>query len=227
MKIELSRNGLLTKGKYLADPADLKNVTKDIYQEIFKIVNEENLYLIYCENYVPSILEYNNGAPRYHLFNQGRREAWHNSGYIHKPAACALGSITNQLEINFIAGPNKPREIENPRQISAYNYPSQYGFPLFSRAVEVDNKLYVSGTASVVGHETVCVGDLVGQYNETMENLKIIIDNRDFNDFIFMVFVKHQSYLPTIQKLFPFDAKFIVCDICRDDLLLEITAIEK
>jgi hypothetical protein len=213
-------------GKSVTNNADLRLTTKEIYKNIFDIIKENNFYLYKCNNYIPNILKHENGVERYHLFNQGRREAWQESNYTHKPAACALGSTTDNLEISFIAGPTLPIEVENPRQISAYNYPPKYGYPLFARAVNVNDKLYVSGTASVVGHETAHVNNLVAQYYETIANLKIVIGNKNLDQFNFIVYIKNKSDLPIIQKLFQYPAKFVVCDICRTDLLLEIEATE-
>ena len=52
------------------------------------------------------------------------------------PAACALGSRNGSpLVIYFLASRQPVTPVENPRQISAYDYPAQYGpKPAFSRA---------------------------------------------------------------------------------------------
>ena len=45
------------------------------------------------------------------------------------PAACALGSAGGGLQVAFLAARAEPLGIENPRQISAYHYPSPVRSP--------------------------------------------------------------------------------------------------
>ena len=64
--------------------------------------------------------------------------------------------------------------------MSAYRYPKQYGprSPKFSRAglVESENHhiFIVSGTAAVVGHQSVHPFDLAAQTDETFNNLSLL-----------------------------------------------------
>lgn len=74
------------------------------------------------------------------------------------------------------------RARSNPRQVSAYHYPSAYVLrsPTFSRAALVslapgEETLLVSGTASIVGHETCHVGDVAAQTAETLRNLEAVL----------------------------------------------------
>jgi hypothetical protein len=58
--------------------------------------------------------------------------------------------------------------------VSAYDYPRQYGpaAPSFSRAaLTPDPLLLISGTASIVGHASVHLGDVTAQLEETLANL--------------------------------------------------------
>ena len=95
-------------------------------------------HLLRVWNYVPQINFDVNGTERYWQFNSGRREALialgrEVTGGV--PAACALGSVAGPLTIYFLASRAQPTLFENPRQISAFDYPSQYGpRPVFSRA---------------------------------------------------------------------------------------------
>ena len=65
----------------------------------------------------------------------------------------------------FIASRAPAESAENPRQVSAYDYPPRYGprSPSFSRATRGAGLVFVSGTASVVGHETKHAGDVSGR----------------------------------------------------------------
>ena len=72
--------------------------------------------------------------------------------------------------------------IENPRQTSAYHYPPKFGkhSPIFSRACSGAARqrpsLFISGTASIVGHETIHPGDVRAQTRETMANINALLD---------------------------------------------------
>ena len=98
------------------------------------------------------------------------------------PAACALGSPAGSpLCIYFLAARRPPKMIENPRQTSAYHYPPKFGrhSPVFSRACvwgdSRSSRLFVSGTASIVGHETIHRGDVTAQTRETLVNISALL----------------------------------------------------
>ena len=71
--------------------------------------------------------------------------------------------------------------MENPRQVSAYRYPREYGrqSPSFARAMlppaDGHMPLLLSGTASVVGHATQHVGELLAQIEETFTNFDALL----------------------------------------------------
>lgn len=188
------------------------------------------------------------GLERYRQFNLGRQNAFLACGREvmgNVPAACALGSAQGPLTIAFLVGRTPPLAIENPRQISAYQYPQRYGprSPSFSRASLVrlgqDEVLFVSGTASIVGHETLHPADVVAQTRETLVNIKAVISeaNRqasqpkfDLGSLFYRVYVRHVADMSAIRSEMEraigaaFKVIFLQADICREDLLLEIEA---
>ena len=101
---------------------------------------------------------------RYREFNSARQQALRARGRAltgNVPAASALGAAHGSpLVVYFLAGRTAPTFVENPRQVSAYHYPRQYGShsPVFSRAALVRHSgrlaLFISGTASIVGHRS-------------------------------------------------------------------------
>jgi len=142
-------------------------------------------YLLRVWNYVPDIVDHMDGSERYWQFNSGRQAAFSAAGRTvtgEVPAACALGLIGGSVTVFFIATRIVPIAIENPRQVSAFDYPRQYGpkSPTFARAVCIElgqaPYLFISGTASIVGHQTMTVGDVVLQTGETLNNLRAVID---------------------------------------------------
>src|SRR5690606_4762058 len=72
---------------------------------------------------------------------------------------------------------------ENNRQQPAYRYPRQYGpcSPSFARATSLSLQhrphLFISGTASILGHETRAAGNLQEQIAVTLDNLNYLRDN--------------------------------------------------
>jgi chorismate lyase / 3-hydroxybenzoate synthase len=230
----------------------LQSATQRAYEQIFALLDEQGFtHLLRIWNYLPQINAQTFGMERYRQFNMGRQEAFIKAGraaFKGAPAACALGSQGEHLVIYFIASRNEPIAIENPRQVSAYHYPTQYGpkAPTFSRAslthTGSQSIFFISGTASIVGHESVHVGDVTAQTQETFNNLDAILANSNalhqptehtpwsYADLYLKVYVRHAHELPLIKQVITqraASAKFVaylLADICRDDLLVEIEA---
>ena len=227
----------------------LQQATESAYRRIFELLDQAhfpNLFRVW--NYIADINACSFGLERYQQFNRGRQDAFIAHGRDvagNAPAACALGFVEGPLTIAFLAGKVAALNIENPRQISACQYPPQYGprSPTFSRAslvrlsqVEV---LFISGTASIVGHATLHSGDVVAQTRETMANIEAVLTeaNRhaaqpgfDLAALSYKVYVRH----PADQELIRAElvrcvgnslkAVFLQADVCRQDLLIEIEA---
>lgn len=134
-------------------------------------------------NYLSQITAGRGDAERYRLFNVGRYRALTLTPTFESglPAASAIGTDRGGFTLCCLAGRSPGVQVENPRQISAFNYPRQYGprSPSFSRATFLPGchgKLLVSGTASIVGHESRHVGDPVAQLEETARNVRALLD---------------------------------------------------
>jgi enamine deaminase RidA (YjgF/YER057c/UK114 family) len=202
-------------------------------------------------NYVPHINAAVDGLERYRHFNVGRQESFLAAGraaFVGAPAACALGSFADEMVVYFVAARDAPIAIENPRQVSAYHYPADYGprSPTFSRATLTTGArptLFISGTASIVGHRSQHPGDPVAQTRETFANLRAVADaaNRRIgaasfgvDRFAYTVYVRRHADLDTIRAAFEREvgttseaarhAVFLASDVCRTELLVEIEA---
>ncbi len=236
------------------DKTPLQQATELAYQQIFSLLDALDYpHVFRVWNYIADINTHSFGLERYHQFNLGRQDAFLAYGREivgNVPAACALGFRQSgrahaPLAIAFLAGRAASRSIENPRQISAYQYPQQYGprRPTFSRASLVrwgkSEVLFVSGTASIVGHATLHPKDVVAQTRETMANIQAVLDeaNRlssqssfDLANLHYKVYVRHPADLASIRAelecivgISP-NAIYVQADVCRQDLLLEIEA---
>jgi chorismate lyase/3-hydroxybenzoate synthase len=195
-------------------------------------------------NYPVAITGDDNGLERYRRYNIGRHRAFvARLEQEQPPAATAVGGHGGASIIYFLAASEAATPVENPRQVSAYHYPRIYGprSPSFSRAsIYVQNDaacLFVSGTASIVGHETRHEGDLAGQIAETAKNLRAVIEEAEKRSVIplrgewaLKIYLHDAAALPLVapvaDAVFGAGAQRIYLrgDICRRELLVEIEA---
>jgi enamine deaminase RidA (YjgF/YER057c/UK114 family) len=233
-----------------ASESELYRATVQAYREILSTLDGLGYpHLIRVWNYVPEINRDTQGTERYRQFNSARQAALLASGRPvtgNVSAACALGAaVGSPLVVYFLASRAAPACIENPRQVSAYHYPPEYGVrsPVFSRATvhrEPDGMtLFISGTASIVGHQTVHAGDPAAQTRETLTNIEALLEEANrvtgseeftLDTLACKVYVRHPSDLPVIQAelrsaLGPLARPvYLQADICRRDLSVEIEA---
>lgn len=205
-------------------------------------------------NYMPLINAGDGDSERYRQFCRGRAEAMDAAGVI-SPRLCAstaIGGEENLLRIFLLCSDSPATNIENPRQISAYHYPREYGprGPSFARATALHNGaesvlLMISGTASVVGHATLHVGDVSAQLEETIFNLGTMLstsriklgaasagsDGFDQHSLL-KVYVRHAEHWPLIEarllQEWP-NSRFagLRGDLCRAELLVEVEAVTR
>lgn len=240
---------VFSQGQSENDISPLQQATETAYRQIFELIDElgySHLYRFW--NYMSDINGTSHDLERYRQFNMGRKHVLMQSGReagSELPAACALGLAKGPLSIAFLVGKTAAVAIENPRQIKAYDYPEQYGprTPSFSRAALLDNgsqaTLFISGTASIVGHQTQHVFDGAAQTRETLLNLHAVIAeaNRilnqpkfNLNDTFLRVYLRHAKDLDLVRAELQnhlkgeINALFIQADICRHDLVVEIEA---
>lgn len=225
----------------------LREATRAAYTAIFAALDELGYpHLVRCWNYLADINGSSGGLERYRQFNLGRHEGFALGGRAASgsvPAACALGTAGGPLVIAFLAARAAPLALENPRQLPAYDYPPDYGpqAPTFARAALLpegdDETLLISGTASIVGHRTVHAGDAGAQTVETLANLRALLGaaNRasrygdyTLDELALKVYVRHRADLPAVRAALAAATSarcaFLLADICRADLLLEIEA---
>jgi chorismate lyase / 3-hydroxybenzoate synthase len=134
-------------------------------------------HLLRIWNHLHAINDGDGDLERYRQFCIGRARGLGDMKHGHLPAGTAVGrrDRAELLQICWLAGRQPGRPVGNPRQIHAYEYPRQYGPtpPSFSRAMLLPNdELIGSGTASIVGHESLHGGNLEAQIDETLTNLR-------------------------------------------------------
>lgn len=163
-------------------------------------------------------------------------------------AATGVGAVRDGISFYSLSRRGDVHtHLENPRQLAAYRYPPRYGprSPSFSRATHVRDtgRLYVSGTASIIGHETVHEGLVERQCETALGNIAQVIGDENavrhglphghrLTDLdLVKVYVRREEDVETVRGLcsaaFSPDADiaFFTVDICRSDLLVEIEGV--
>lgn len=233
------------------DGSGLEEQARRAYAAVFAALRDTGCpHLLRMWNYLPRINDISAGLERYRQFNIGRQRAFADAGrdaFEGSPAACALGSAGPALALRFLGSWARPVPLENPRQVSAYRYPSDYGpkTPSFSRAAvapagDGQLALFISGTASIVGHRTLHAGDPVAQARETVTNLRAVLAQVALRcshapglaDLHVAVYLRHPEHAGAVlaewSRALGGDAHrapvpvLMQADICRPDLLVEI-----
>jgi len=233
------------------DPeADAADAAEILYRRLIRTLEESRFgYPLRLWNYFPAINRGSDDRERYRRFCVGRGRALEAAGLndARMCAATAIGSEQPVMQLVALAGVSPGISIENPRQVSAWNYPRCYGprQPAFARATGIDLEsgrvgLLISGTASVIGHATAHPGDALAQTDEAASNLDALLGhaagvmNRPalgrFNgNSLARVYVRNAQDWPAIeQRLRRRWPSLRLCglrgDICRDNLAVEIEA---
>lgn len=230
----------------------LATVTYEAYRDVLTLIRDigfANLLKIW--HHFPGINEDLHGLEQYRHFCIGRHRAFlEYAGHLlpsNLPAASAVGTPRGDaLAMYFISARTAAMPIENPRQVSAYRYPVQYGpkSPSFARAVlqttETEARIYISGTASIVGYESLHHYDVRAQLDEILRNLESLHDTIQRNsqlpvkplpELMFKVYIRRPTDYPIVKEAFEQrlgstpSALYVHADICRVELLLEIEAI--
>jgi enamine deaminase RidA (YjgF/YER057c/UK114 family) len=229
----------------------LHRATEVAYTELFSALDALGYpHLLRAWNYLPQIDGGTRAGERYWEFNRARQDAFIAAGRPisgEVPAASALGAqAESPLVLYALAARRAGVAIENPRQQSAYHYPAQYGprSPTFSRAClaggQPPGPLFISGTASVLGHASVHRDDPGAQTEEALANISALLSEANriagaerftLATLKYKVYVRHAADLATvdarIRALVPAQAPvmYLQAGICRRDLLVEVEAV--
>ncbi len=222
----------------------METLAEQAYMRIFEFIDHYDYrHLLRVWHYFPQINDNENGLERYRGFNVGRHAAFVANGRSiseeNVPAASALGSNSGSLVIYFMACKQPGKAVENPRQVSAYHYPQVFGprSPIFVRAMSAtlgrQYCFFISGTASIVGYETLHQGDAEKQAVETLLNIRALLQQIPHYDpaqgrMLLKVYLRNIEDLPMVRAKVQSEfgpackAVYLHSNICRSDLLLEI-----
>ncbi len=206
-------------------------------------------HLLRIWNYIDAITEGEGDSERYRQFCIGRARGLGTFDAQTLPAATAIGRCDDEriVQVYWLASAVPGTPVENPRQVSAYRDPRQYGpqAPSFARAMlpppGSDMPLLLSGTASVVGHRSLHAGRLQAQLEETFANFDSLIDAARIHvpalpaqfgaDTRLKVYVRERGDLPLVARAFAdrfsggVPHMILHAVICRRDLAVEIDGV--
>jgi len=141
-------------------------------------------HLLRMWNYMDAITLGAGDEERYRRFCVGRVAGMRGfADTARLPAATAIGCDDGRrrLQVYWLASRDAGTPLENPRQVSAWRYPRQYGpqSPSFARAMlppaGAAMPLLLSGTAAVVGHASQHSDSVAAQLDETLANLESLV----------------------------------------------------
>jgi len=228
-----------------SDCADDANAA---YQRLFALAKHlEYPHLLRVWHYLSDLNLGTGDQERYKQFCLGRARALDdcNITQARLPAATLVGSDTPGLRMHVLLVRDAPVMLENPRQISAFKYPREYGprQPAFARAAIMPwrgssntPQLFVSGTASIVGHRSQHEGQLEAQIDESLANIDVLLQaaHADMGPLslqdvdLLKVYLRHPEDSPRaqahLQPLIQTGVSVVIlhAQLCRQELLVEL-----
>ena len=224
---------------------DLATLTHRAYQDLLAAVRStDHKQLTKAWNYIGGINDGDGDLERYRQFSIGRAAAFSELEVSDDVAPTGTGVGTCQdfgLTIIALASKHPLDLTENPRQLSAFHYPRQYGpsSPKFSRGGLVSNdkhNLYLlSGTAAIVGHESQHPFDINSQLDETLRNLAALSESVSMLDktSALRVYLRNPKDLSVISERLEAELDhssdrvvYLHGNICRRELVIEIDGVK-
>lgn len=233
-----------------AAPERFRAQTHDAYLEMLHaIAGTPHRHIVKIWNYFGEITRGEGDREKYRQFSMGRATAFDKHRLLGEvvPTGTAIGTVdAKQFSIISLCTSHNFRAAENPRQVSAFEYPRQYGprSPKFSRGGCVfagDSRLFiVSGTAAIVGHESLHPDDIALQLEETLSNLDLLSDAITALDetavplywqegAVLRVYLRNPEDLAFVQQKLEqrlggaaAGVAYLHANICRQELLVEI-----
>ncbi|MGO1541896.1 MAG: pteridine-dependent deoxygenase [Luteimonas sp.] len=250
--IAWASDGRLSFGVIEVDEADIgiTEAARRGYQALIAhVAGSQTPQLLRIWNYLDAITQGDGDAERYRQFCLGRAAGLGSFDATRLPAATAIGRCDDDrvIQLYWLSAREPGTPVENPRQVSAYRYPREYGpqAPSFARAMlpadGADMPLLLSGTAAVVGHASQHDGELLAQLDETFANFDALLGAArqsrpglptQFGDGTRLkVYVRDRDDLPLVASAL--DQRFgnrvprivLHAAICRRELAVEIDGV--
>jgi chorismate lyase/3-hydroxybenzoate synthase len=253
-EIRWASDGALSFGVIEVDESarGIVDAAAHAYQRLTEFVRgSDTPHLLRIWNYLDAITHGDGDAERYRQFCIGRARGLGGFDPTRLPAATAIGRCDDArvLQIYWLSANAPGTPIENPRQVSAYRYPREYGPqpPSFARAMlpptTTRMPLLLSGTAAVVGHASRHGDALLAQIDETFLNFDALLGAaRERQPALpaqfgpgtrLKVYVRDRAYLDTVADALHARlgsrVPYVVLHaaICRRELCIEIDGVHE
>jgi enamine deaminase RidA (YjgF/YER057c/UK114 family) len=205
-------------------------------------------------NYIPGILDMREvegkSIQHYQEFNEVRQKYYSTTAFRDGyPSATGIGTRNGNYDLDFFAVKSSTAVqkfgLSNPKQQDAYKYDQMFlvgdtlsghekKTPLFERAKllksEKETTIFISGTASIIGQETIGIDDVRRQTAITIDNMQELIPiqhNQSIRYTYLRAYIKEVKDFPAVRTIceerFPgVSISYLQADVCRTNLLVEI-----
>jgi chorismate lyase/3-hydroxybenzoate synthase len=228
-----------------------ERTVRDIYLRLADAIAALGQHPVRFWNFIPDLnAPVADGLDRYMAFNVGRYDAcveWMGSaeGFDQRLAtASAVGIAAPDLRVHCLTSVTPGAPVENPRQVPAYRYSSRFGPrpPCFARATRVSLggrlRLLIGGTASIIGEESVHVGEPTAQAMEALANVEALIARETGSTTpplahlaSVRLYLRNEAYggpvRETVERRCGSHTRIecVIAQICRPELLLEMEGV--
>jgi len=226
---------------------------EEAFRAVEEVLGREGLHfghVVRQWGYIEGVLRVRSAGGRdrqgYQAYNDVRSKVYGRCEFpFGYPAASGIGQAAGGVVIEFIAVGEAPDvrvvPLSNPKQVVAHRYSDGVLIgaaldvararcaPKFERAKFVargaDRTIFVSGTAAIIGEESVHPGDLAAQTRTTIENITELIRGERLSHL--RAYVKRAEDIPEVRRICEaawgaIPARYVRADVCRDELLVEL-----
>ncbi|MBR5660400.1 MAG: hypothetical protein IKW99_02485 [Bacteroidales bacterium] len=241
---------LISKGIRFLLAGDSGAQSHAVFSRIGEILDSEGFKIdeiVRQWNYIEGITQINGGIQNYQMFNDARSGFYSHTdwpgGY---PAATGIGCASGGVSVSVYAVKGALRlshPIDNPLQVPAHKYSgkvlvagkeAQKTTPKFERARLLGESVLVSGTAAIKGENSEMFSDPSLQTKAAIEVVESLVapgnicpGNKRFRFNSLRVYIKREkdadAIISTLKSHWgTIPMHFMIADICRPELLLEI-----
>lgn len=241
---------LISKGIRFLSEGDSGSQAKAVFSRIGDILDSEGFEIdeiVRQWNYIEGITQVNDGIQNYQMFNDARSAFYSRSdwpgGY---PAATGIGCSAGGVAVSVYAVKGALRlshPIDNPLQVPAHKYSGKVlvagkealkTTPKFERARLLGDTVLISGTAAIKGENSELFSDPSLQTKSAIEVVESLVapdnihsGNKRFRFGSLRVYIKREEDAEAIISTLKghwdtVPTHFMIADICRPELLLEI-----
>ncbi len=250
--LENKEGRFLFSGGWQSDLSkDISAQAEEIFRNIKGMLDKESFpvdSIVRQWNYIERITAMAGDDQHYQMFNNARSEFYSSADWKNGyPAATGIGTTAGGILIDLdaaVASADTCRiaAIDNMLQVAAHAYSDQVLLeagrrkttPKFERAKSIDagesRMIYISGTAAIRGEESMRNVGVVEQLDITMENVAQLTGDAELC--ALRVYLKHPDDLAEAKlRMSSYCGCAAVCylvaDVCRDELLIEVEGIAK